>query len=99
MLAMLTPTTCIIQLLYWIYFNPFNLDITDNISDIDSLSLTIPGTCIHEVPHADLLQYKESLGPRAVSAYLLTEQSFFWNSVSSEVPHRTTLAKRTRTPA
>ena len=45
----------------WTHFNSLNLVCC---TDIDSL--TIPG--IHEVPHAEVLQYKESLGPRAVSA-------------------------------
>ena len=70
------------------FFNPFNLVF----SDIDSL--TVPG--IHEVPRAEVLRYKETLGPRAVSASgrIPLDLTVFWNSVSSDVPHLTTLAKR-----
>ena len=50
-----TPTTFIIKLLgFWTHFNPLNLVC---INDIDSL--TIPG--IHEVPHAEVLQYINSI--------------------------------------
>ncbi|GFO06838.1 Zinc finger bed domain-containing protein 4 [Plakobranchus ocellatus] len=71
------------------FFNPCNLVVIT-----DTGSLTIPG--IHDVPHTEILRYKESLGPRAVTASggIPLDLTVFWNSVSSDLPHLSVLAKR-----